>query len=136
MKKFFYVFVACAMMTLASCGGSNKPAEAPAATDNNTEAAAENIDEAALALAGAYDGVAEEIAKVESKEDLMAICMALNETLKELDKEYPNYQPDAETGKAIIEASTAVGEAIGTVGEALGMSADEIQECQNLVTAE
>lgn len=134
MKKFFYVFVACAMMTLASCGGSNnKPAEAAA---DNTEAAAENIDEAALALAGAYEGVAEEIEKVESKEDLQAICIALGETLKELNEKYPNYEPDAETAKAIEEASTAIGEAIGTVGQALGMSADEIAECAKAVTIE
>ena len=133
MKKFFYVFVACAMMTLASCGGSNnKPAEAAA---DNTEAAAD-IDEAALALAGAYDGVAEEIAKVESKEDLQAICVALGETLNELNEKYPNYQPDAETEKAIVEASKAVGEAIGTVGAALGMSQEEIEECANTAAGE
>ena len=134
MKKFFYVFVACAMITLVSCGGSNnKPAEAAA---DNTEAAAENIDEAALALAGAYDGVAEEIAKVESKEDLQAICVALGETLNELNEKYPNYQPDAETEKAIVEASKAVGEAIGTVGAALGMSQEEIEECANTAAGE
>ena len=138
MKKIMYVFAACAVMALASCGSkSEKPAE-PATTDN-TEAVAPaddvEIDEAA-SIAGAYEGVAEEIEKVQSKDDLKAICMALGETLKELDAKYPNYQPDAETAKAIQEASQAVGEAIGTVGKALNMSEEEINECASYVTFE
>ena len=139
MKKIMYVFAACAVMALASCGSkSEKPAE-PATTDN-TEAVAPaddvEIDEAAASIAGAYEGVAEEIEKVQSKDDLKAICIALGETLKELDAKYPNYQPDAETAKAIQEASLTVGEAIGTVGKTLEMSEDEINECMQYITFE
>lgn len=134
MKKIIFSFVAVAALVLTSCGGSSNQ---PAASNDNaaeTEAAVDNDEEAGLALLGAYEGVVEEIEKVESKEDLQAICQALGETLKELGEKYPNYNPDEETTKAINEASTAVGEAIGTVGVALGMSQDEINEMVKLIS--
>ena len=108
MKKIMYVFAACTVMALASCGSkSEKPAE-PATTDN-TEAVAPaddvEIDEAAASIAGAYEGVAEEIEKVQSKDDLKAICMALGETLKELDAKYPNYQPFRRQARQLVRLS-------------------------------
>lgn len=140
MKKIFLTcLVAIATMVMVSCGGkSEAPAAQPAANAENTEAtAAEDSEEAtetedvkldgvALEIAGAYQAVGEEMANVETKEDLQNLCTALAKTLKQLDEENPDYEPDEETAKAIANASETVGKAIGVAGQALGMSQAEI----------
>ena len=153
MKKIVYVLAVCAATLMLSCKGSDKKPEATSSdNDKKTETVApapaekeapaeadldvEIEDEPARALVGAYDGVAEDIGKVESKEDLEAICMALGETLKELEKKYPDYTPDEEIAKGIKEASEAVGEAIVEAGNALKMSPEEIQEFVKYIDAE
>ena len=139
MKKIFHVFVAVATMVMVSCGGSSNQ---PAANSENSEAAEaseetlDKNDEATAALLGAYDGVADMLGEAKSKEDVQAICQALGETLKDLDKEYPNFEPDAETAKDVADLSQKVGEAIGTVGLALEMSQEEIQECLKYISGE
>ena len=138
MKKLFYVFVAAATMVMVSCGGSSNQPAANSENSEATEAEAtlDKNDEATAALLGAYDGVADKLAEATSKEDVVAICQALGETLQELNKEYPNFEPDEETMKSISELSEKVGEAIGTVGVALGMSQEEIQECLKFISVE
>lgn len=138
MKKLFYVFVAAATMVMVSCGGSSNQPAANSENSEATEAEAtlDKNDEATAALLGAYDGVADVLAEAKSKEDVVATCQALGETLQELNKEYPNFEPDEETMKSISELSEKVGEAIGTVGVALGMSQEEIQECLKFISVE
>lgn len=138
MKKLFYVFVAAATMVMVSCGGSSNQPAANSENSEATEAEAtlDSNEEAAAALLGAYDGVADVLAEAKSKDDVVATCQALGETLQELEKEYPNFEPDEETAKIVSELSEKVGEAIGTVGLSLGMSQEEMQECLKYVSAE
>lgn len=138
MKKLFYVFVAAATMVMVSCGGSSNQPAANSENSEATEAEAtlDSNEEAAAALLGAYDGVADVLAEAKSKDDVVATCQALGETLQELEKEYPNFEPDEETAKIVSELSEKVGEAIGTVGLSLGMSQEEMQECLKYISAE
>jgi hypothetical protein len=138
MKKLFYVFVAAATMVMVSCGGSSNQPAANSENSEATEAEAtlDSNEEAAAALLGAYDGVADVLAESKSKDDVVATCQALGETLQELEKEYPNFEPDEETAKIVSELSEKVGEAIGTVGLSLGMSQEEMQECLKYISAE
>ena len=138
MKKLFYVFVAAATMVMVSCGGSSNQPAANSENSEATEAEAtlDSNEEAAAALLGAYDGVADVLAEAKSKDDVVATCQALGETLQELEKEYPNFEPDEETAKIVSELSEKVGETIGTVGLSLGMSQEEMQECLKYISAE
>ena len=156
MKKIFYVLAICAVSLMVSCKGSDSKKDvagsetekktkevAPAETTTETEATAEGEDvelgaqdEAAAALLGTFEGVAEEIEKVESKEDLVAICQALGDQLKELNQKYPDFEPEGEIADSFAEASLAVGQAINNVGTGLGMTQDEINEVAKLVTFE
>ena len=133
------MLVAVATIALVSCGGSKE--EKKAATDGAAKTekvskvkAAANAEEAGLAVVSELSDAVDLLKACESPEDVKILVQALSETMDELDQEYPDYQPDAETQKALEEACTAVGEAIGAVGVSLGMDEAGIQELQNMLS--
>ena len=97
MKKLFYVFVAAATMVMVSCGGSSNQPAANSENSEATEAEAtlDKNDEATAALLGAYDGVADVLAEAKSKDDVIATCQALGETLPELSEAVADFVKDS-----------------------------------------
>ena len=138
MKKVFLMLVAVATVALVSCGGSKEEKKATTDGAAKTEKVskvkqAANADEAGLALCDELNDAVDLLKACESPEDVKILVQALSETMDELNQEYPDYQPDAETEKALGEACTAVGEAIGAVGVNLGMDASDIEQLQKML---
>ena len=95
---------------------------------------ATNAEEAGQAIAAELNDVVTVLPDCESKEDLKELVQAIADDMKYLSEAYPDYQPDAETEKAIVNAAVVVGEAIGTVAVALGMDDSDIAELQDMLT--
>jgi hypothetical protein len=139
MKKIFFACFVAASMVMVSCGESNKPAEDNAENTESAEveaAKSDETEEAAAALSALYDGVAESISNVESKEELVTICQEFGKAINDFSTTYPDFDPDDETNKVYAEAGIEIGKAIGTKGLELGMSQEEIAECSNYIAGE
>lgn len=139
MKKVFLMLVAVATFALVSCGGSKEekkaaPADGAAKTEKVSKVKeAASAEEAGMAIVTELGDAVTVLTACEDKDDVKALVEALADDMKYIGETYPDYKPDAETEKAILDAASAVGEAIGTVGVNLGMDAADIAELQNML---